>query len=323
MLAGELARRGYSQRLVVRRGSKMTATASGIEGLEVVEVASNLFAAGAAIRGCRVAHSHEGRTTYSGLYGKLFFDIPYVITRRVVAPQSRSFFRTMVYRRASEVAAVSDAARETLQVRHPDISVSIVPDAVTGFVVNEDEVRRISSKYVGKKVIGHVGALDHSHKGQLTIIEAARIAREQHPDWQFVLCGEGRDEGLFRREIGDLGNIDLVGWVDNVGDYLAAFDVFVYPSLHEALGSVLLDAMQFGLPIVATSVGGIPGIVRDGVNGLLISPEQPQEIVNGVDVLLSDPQRLAALQKVNRETAARYSASAMADRYVDLYNLDG
>lgn len=77
--------------------------------------------------------------------------------------------------------------------------------------------------------------LEHSVKGQLTIIETAREAATLRPDWHFLLLGSGDDEALFRREIAGLENIELVGFVDNVGDYLASFDLFVFPSLHEAL----------------------------------------------------------------------------------------
>ena len=134
-----------------------------------------------------------------------------------------------------------------------------------------------------------------------------------------MLCGAGRHEARFRREIGDLTNVELVGWVENVGDYLAAFDLFVYPSLHEAFGSSLLDAMHFGLPIVASNVGGIPEFVEDGVNGRLVEPENAKQIVAGIEALLADDSRFAKMQSRNREKADLYSTAQMADAYETLY----
>ena len=317
LLIRELAARGLAQRLVVRRGGSLVARCLDVEGLEIREVTPNPVAAGLAVRGSAVVHSHEARTAYSGFLAKTLFGTDYLITRRVVAPQAPSWVRSLAYRRAGKVAAVSRAAAEALQVRHPELKPVVVPDAHASFDVDAAEVKRIMAERPGKTLIGHMGAYDHSHKGQLTIIEAARIAVEQHPDFHFLLCGEGKDEARFRAEIGDLPNIELVGWVDNVGDWLAAFDLFVYPSLHEALGSTILDAMTVGLPIVASNVGGIPEVVEDGVNGRLVAPESPAQFVTAIASVLERTDN--ALRGTNREKAAKYGVTAMADTYETLY----
>ena len=59
-----------------------------------------------------------------------------------------------------------------------------------------------------------------------------------------------------------LSNLTFTGFVDNVGDYLAAFDIFILPSNREGIGSILLDAMEQGLPVIASRVGGVPDIVH-------------------------------------------------------------
>lgn len=317
LLIRELAARGLAQRLVARRGGSLVARCADVDGLEIREVTPNPAAAGLAVRGSAVAHAHEARTAYSCFLAKTLFGTDYLITRRVVAPQAPSWARSLAYRRASKVAAVSRAAADALQVRHPELEPVVVPDACASFDVDAAEVERIRAARPGRTLIGHMGAYDHSHKGQLTIIEAARIAVEQHPDWHFLLCGEGRDEARFRAEIGELPNVELVGWVENVGDWLAAFDLFVYPSLHEALGSTLLDAMGLGLPIVASNVGGIPEVVEDGVNGQLIAPESPAQLVTAIAYVLERADD--ALRDANREKAARHSVTAMADAYETLY----
>ncbi|MDJ0751158.1 MAG: glycosyltransferase [Woeseiaceae bacterium] len=317
LLVRELAARGLAQRLVVRRGALLVPRCKDVDGLEIREVASNPIAAGLAVRGSAVAHSHEARTVYSGLLAKALFGTSYLITRRVVAPQTQSRLRSLVYRRAGKIVAVSQAVVEALEVRHPELEPVVVPDAHASFDVDAAAVERIRSARAGKTLIGHVGAYDQSHKGQLTIIEAARIAVASHPDWHFLLCGEGKDEARFRAEIGDLPNIELVGWVDNVGDWLAAFDLFVYPSRHEALGSTLLDAMGLGLPILASNVGGIPEVVEDGVNGRLVTPDAPTQWVVAIEAVLG--QADDAMRDANRDKATRHGAAAMASAYETLY----
>lgn len=314
-----LAERGESQRLVIRRGNSLKQRCAAIAGLEIVEVSSNPLAAAFAVRGSRLAHSHEARTVYSCLLANLLYGTPYIITRRVVAAQSSKVVRRLAYRRARQLVGVSRAVVTSIHERFQDADTIVIPDATAGFAVDEGEVASIRARYPGKTLIGHVGALAHSHKGQSTIISAARLCAKTHPDWQFLLCGDGEDEQRFRDEIGDLGNIELVGWVENVGDWLASFDLFVYPSLHEALGSTILDAMQFGLPVVASNVGGIPDFVVDGVNGTLIEPERPGQIVGAISGLLSDPARLKIMREANRAGAMEYDAEHMTDAYAVVY----
>ncbi|HEY5642652.1 MAG TPA: glycosyltransferase family 4 protein [Gammaproteobacteria bacterium] len=318
----ELGARGVPQRLVIRRGNSLGWRCADVPGLEIREVAANPVAAALAVRGSRIAHSHQGRTVYPALLANLLFGVPYVITRRVVAVHGRNAVRSLAYNRAQAVAAVSRAAAEQLRLRHPDIEATVVPDAIAGFDSDPAAVAAIRAARPGKRLIGHVGALAHSHKGQSTIIAAAHEAAVRHPDWHFMFCGDGPDEARFREEIGDLGNVELVGWIENVGDYLAAFDLFVYPSLHEALGSTVLDAMQFGLPVVATRVGGIPEFVEDGVNGRLVPPEDPAELLAAIEAVLADEAGLVAMRERNRAKAAQYDAAHMADACEALYGLD-
>ena len=321
ILIRELASRGYSQRLVIKRGNSLKERCRAIPGLEVCEVASNPVAAGWAARGCRVVHAHEGRTVYGGLVANLLFGIPYVITRRVVAPQKDRVLRRWAYRRAARIVAISSAVVRSIQARFNGAQPAVIPDAHSGFTADRAAVEAIRGQYPGKVLIGHVGALVHSHKGQMTIIEVARRVAESRPDWQFVICGDGEDERRYREAIGDLENIELTGWVENVGDYLASFDVFLYPSLHEALGSTLLDAMHFGLPIVASKVDGIPDVVEDGVNGKLVPPEQPDAIIAAIDGVLGDRQELQAVREANREKANLFDVEHMTNAYLDVYEV--
>lgn len=320
ILVREFASRGVSQRLVVKRGSVLRQRCERFDNVDVREVAPNPLAAAIAAKGSGVVHAHDGRTVYSGLIAKLLFGIPYVITRRVVAPQSAKFVRRWAYRDAGQLVAISAAVVDSIAKRFDGIDLDIVADAVAGFDANVDETAAIRAKFAGKTLIGHIGALDHSHKGQSSIIDAARLVEHEHTDWQFLICGEGEDRQRYQDEIGDLKNVSLLGWIDNVGDYLASFDVFLYPSLHEALGSSLLDAMQFGLPIVASNVDGIPAVVEDGVNGLLIEPESPKQMVDAINSLLADEGRLPEMRQCNQSRAAQYSVGLMADCYQAIYH---
>ena len=158
-----------------------------------------------------------------------------------------------------------------------------------------------------------------SHKGQRQIIAMARQLSATHPDMVFLLIGSGRDEEVLRREAHGLGNLRFVGQVSDVGNWLAALDVFLYPSRHEGLGSVVLDAMAFGVPVVATAVGGIPEIVAAGVNGMLCEPDDIACLTAAVLTLHADRDLRQRMGEANRRRAGEFAAPAMTRRYIELY----
>lgn len=319
LLVRALSSRDWQQRLVVRNKHALVRRCADIPNLDIVQVSSNVVAAGLAARGSALVHAHEARCVYSALLASMLFGTPYVLTRRVVRPQNKSWVRDRSFWRASAVVAVSSAVARHIQVANPGLECKVVPDAHAHFEADANESQSIRQACKGKILIGHIGTLDHSAKGQLTIIETARKAVTVRPDWHFLLLGSGNDEALFQREIAGLDNIELVGFVDNVGDYLASFDLFVFPSLHEALGSTLLDAMHFGLPIVASNVAGIPEVVEDGVNGLLIEPEHADQLFDSIAAIVDDRARAQAMADANVTKSARFSADHMADAYEAIY----
>ncbi|MEO1247471.1 MAG: glycosyltransferase family 4 protein [Pseudomonadota bacterium] len=320
LLIRDLSARGVRQRLIVRKGNLLFERHCGdIPGLRIVAVSGKAFGAALAARGADLVHAHEGQAFYAAALAKLFHRVPYVLTRRVPNPQRPSLPRTLAYSWAGRFTGVSQAVARNVRERHPDLDVVVIPDAHASLDASADVVAALRAEYPGKRLIGHVGALDDAHKGQRTIIAAARRAAVEHPDWQFVLCGDGRDEGSLKAEAAGLGNLSFAGFVNNVGDYLASFSAFVFPSNFEAMGSSLLDAMHFGLPIVASRTGGITEIVEDRVNGLLISPGDSDALLASLDAVLSDPETSERMSRANRVKAKRYDASAMANAYLAEY----
>jgi len=151
------------------------------------------------------------------------------------------------------------------------------------------------------------------------IIAVARELEQTHRDIRFMLVGSGDDEGMLKSAAAGLSNVTFTGFVENVGDYLAAFDVFVLPSNREGIGSVLLDAMDRALPVVASRVGGVPDIVHDGENGILIDAGRPDQLRDGILALRADPDRRRLLGENGREVAKNYTTGVMARKYLDIY----
>jgi glycosyltransferase involved in cell wall biosynthesis len=319
LLIRTLQERGWEQRLVARRSSELSRRCADIENLQRVEVSSNPIAAMLAARGAAITHAHEARAVYAAWLSSLVAGVPYLLTRRVDNPFNRSRLRDAAYHRADEVICLSDAIVRRVVARYPSLQPKVIPSAHAALAHSGCDRDAVRQRFPGKTIVGHVGALVQRHKGQRTIIDAARLLARSHPDFLFVLVGGGEDEALLRAEASGLENVEFAGDVNNVADYLAAFDLFVFPSLHEGLGSSLLDAMSFGLPIVASNVGGISEIVDDGVNGILIAPNDSAAFIDALHRITVDTRLRGNMREANLRKAAEFNAERMGSAYEKVY----
>lgn len=320
LLIRELSARGWPQRLVARAGAPLAGRCRGIDGLEIAEIFPNQVRGAVAARGAALVHAHEGRAMYSAFFLSLWRRTPFLVTRRIDHPMNDTWLRTRAYHGANCVVSISTSIANSIRAHYPDIRSTVVPSAHANMLNGRAMTAAFRERLNGKTVIGHIGELDHGHKGQGTIIRAARRLREPYPQLHFLLVGDGKDERRFRAAAAGLDNVEFVGFVDNVEDYLAVFDVFVYPSLQEGLGSSILDAMHFGLPIVASDVGGIPEIVEDRVNGLLVRPDNADDLIAALERVVGDPGLRDSMSRRNRKKAAGYDAARMASSYEEIYD---
>ena len=319
LLVRGLAAAGWRQRLVARRGEPLAARCADVRGLEVVPVAANVVSAARALGGADLVHVHEARALQAAWLAQLLGGAPYLVTRRVEQGPSHTALNRAMYRRAARIAVLSAAIGRSMAALDPALRVEVIPSAHAALPHDAGRAAELRRSFNGSLVVGHVGALVDSHKGQRQIITLARELAGRVPQVSFVLVGGGPDEAALKAEAAGLANVHFAGEVGDVGNYLAAFDVFLYPSRHEGLGSALLDAMAFGLPIVATRVGGIPEIVGSVTNGFLVEPDDIAALAAAVLSLQADPDLRARIAAANRARAEGYSAGAMTERYINLY----
>lgn len=320
LLAHGLADRGIRQKLVARRGGMLAESCASIPGLELVAVRNNILSAVAAMNNVGLVHIHEGRAMQAGYLNQKLRGVPYLVTRRVQKGPRRNSITRAMYRQAAVIVAISKAIGASVSALDAGLECDIIPDSSAGLIFDPQAVQDIRARFGGGLIFGHIGELDDSHKGQRQIIDMASRLQHQAPDLMFVLVGSGRDEKLLRREADGLPNVRFAGRVDNVGDYLRAFDAFIYPSRHEGLGSILIDALEYGLPIVATDVGGIPELLDDGLNGFLIEPDDLDSMAHAVLQLYRDPDLRERIGQTNMKKAVQYSTAEMTRRYVSIYD---
>ena len=161
-------------------------------------------------------------------------------------------------------------------------------------------------------------------KNVSTLIEAMAIARDQLGDSKLYLTCSGRLaeplKDLVRRK-GLAGIVMFIGIVTGTDKHSCyrACDVFCLPSLFEAFGLVALEAMKFGAAVVATQEGGVRDFVEDDVNGLMFSPNDPEELACALVRLHREPALRRRLARKGQETAERFSISSVVDQHIRLY----
>ncbi|MCZ6602194.1 MAG: glycosyltransferase family 4 protein [Planctomycetota bacterium] len=174
----------------------------------------------------------------------------------------------------------------------------------------------------GAPILLFVGAF-RMRKGLHDLLAALREIRRTRSDVRLLVVGSGRgyEKPLleFSRRLGVEDRIVLSGHVRNcdLPPYYDAADAVLIPSLFEGLPLVLLEAMATARPVVATRVGGIPGVVEDRVTGHLVEPGDPIAMARRVEEIVGDPKRAARLgEEARRRVKSLYSWERVADRYL-------
>jgi len=156
------------------------------------------------------------------------------------------------------------------------------------------------------------------------LVEAFHILSKRLKNLQLRIVGDGemREELSKRINFLNLGSyVKILGYVPyhSVKDQLSNASIFVLPSRSEGLPNVLLQAMAAGLPIVATRVGGIPSLIRDGENGLLVTADDPEELAEAIKKLLMNRDLAERLGRNARKTAEEYRVERVVKLYEELF----
>ena len=223
-------------------------------------------------------------------------------------------------RRFDAVVAVSRPLVDELHGRgvHPE-RVHFVPNA---WVPAAEPLERVAARKElgarddGVPVVGWAGRLIPI-KGADVFIRALAAVRDR--EWRASIIGEGPERGALEALAAELGLAERVrfhGAIHGAARVFAAFDLFVLSSRSEGTPMVLLEAIAAGLPVVASSVGGIPDIVQDGRDAWLVPPEQPTSLARAITSALASPDEAA-----RRATAARARVTAEfdAERWIDAH----
>lgn len=277
-----------------------------------------------------VLHAHLfGSNVWASVLGRLT-RVPAVIAHEHMWAYSGGGMRPLIDRELigrfcdAFVAVSQEGRRRMIEIeRVPAGKVAYVPNGIPRLPAGDGPaLRRELGIDPGAPCIGSVGHL-RVEKAFEVLLEATAEVRRRIPEVAVVIAGEGPEramlEGL-RARLGLERAVFLPGARDDVANVLAALDVAVCCSDFEGGPLSVMEYMGAGLPVVATRVGGLPELVREGRTGLLVEPRDPGSLAVAVAGLLADPQRRAALGEAGRELqAATYDIDVWVRRLEGLY----
>jgi glycosyltransferase involved in cell wall biosynthesis len=188
-----------------------------------------------------------------------------------------------------------------------------------------DAPRRLRAEFApdGAALLLIVARL-HPEKGHEFLFRALAALRNRvDRPVRLLVAGTGTFETAYRQMVRDLGCEDAVrflGFRKDAPDLMAAADLLVLPSLAEAFGLALTEALYLGTPVVATRVGGIPEIVEDGIDGVLVPPGDSATLANALAELLNDPEKRRRLAGAGRARVGDcFRFEAMVRSYEGVY----
>lgn len=217
----------------------------------------------------------------------------------------------------------------------PARKLALIPNGIKeiAFLARPD-ARALLAQKIGRPIaqdtilIGAIAELTEN-KGLEYLIEAVSLIKKLQAascKLQALIIGAGENEGALQKEINAQKLDDavfLAGYIPHANQYLKAFDLFVLPSLKEGLPYAVMEAMAAGLPVIVTSVGGLPDLITDNEDGILMPPKDAKTLTEALQALAANPEKRAEIGARARETIrTKFGFHAMIDCTIKLYDTD-
>jgi L-malate glycosyltransferase len=228
---------------------------------------------------------------------------------------------------ADRVIVVSRSELDLLAVNHLQAAkTTLIYNGVAEPQVDLAKVNQLAEQLAlgltDQILIGTVARLSEA-KGLVYLLEAMAHLIDRHPYIKLVIAGDGELRDSLPQIADDLGirkQVVFAGYLPDVQNLMYCFDIFVLPSLQEALPLASAEAMSMGKPIVATNVGGMPEQVTDGQTGFIVPPQDSWALAAGIDRLISDPVLLTDFGKRGyARYREKFALSGMLTNTVDVY----
>jgi glycosyltransferase involved in cell wall biosynthesis len=270
---------------------------------------------------CDLVHSHGYKSDTISLIACHLAGVPIVTTihgwtSKNLKVRIYEKIQAFCWRFFNRVICVSESYKQkALQNGVPEGKITVIHNGimVDNRIIEGIENKRISflNRYgipSNHFIVGIIGRLS-IEKGHRYFIEAAYQVLKQESNVSFVIVGDGPEEDRIRKQIEQLGvnrNIHMIGYSKEMKEVYAALDAVVIASLREGLPNVLLEAMLYEKPVIAAKVGGIPEVIRDNEEGLLVPPASSSTIANTLLTLIRHPDQRKRISYAARKRVVEH-----------------
>lgn len=268
-----------------------------------------------------VLHAQSSHILTYAILSKPFHRAKIIFTRRVdFVPHGK--MTLLKYKLTDQVVAISNAIKRIL-TDFGAKDVRLISSAIMAKELDKSRAERILTDAgvdPSLHLIGTTAALVQ-HKDPLTMIEAIRELATVRRDFVFLHFGKGELEQQMRDKIAEYGLEDvykLMGFYDNVEDIFSVLDIFTMSSEQEGLGSSVLDAFMYRVPVVSTNAGGLSDLVQGG-RAVSCEVHQPEQLAAGIQSLLEEPlKRESVARRAFAYTTERHSLNCITRSYLEL-----
>jgi glycosyltransferase involved in cell wall biosynthesis len=255
------------------------------------------------------------------LHGIVAIDSKHSIKNRLLLKNVVfGYFERLAINKADAVIAVSAAIEDIAQ--NKGVKKERIYTIPNGIDLEEFD-RTHSTLKLGSPSLLFVGRLVKA-KNVKTLIRSVVLVKEEIPDIHLYIAGDGPQMSKLRILVEELGlekNITFLGYIfgDEKNQYYRSIDICIVPSTFESFSLVALEAMAAGKPVIASNVGGLPGLVEDGVTGYLFSPDDPRELADKIKQLIKNEPLQRKMGKSGREKAEHFNWSNIAKETISTY----
>ncbi len=272
--------------------------------------------------GINVIHSHDRWTAMFGRCAAALTGAQYFYTAHIVFlnhKATRAFF-------GRNITAVSESVKNNLRA-YFNIDAEHIQTIHNGediAAASPEKCLQVLRTYglEGHRVISCIGRLN-AQKGHEFLLHAVAKLKARCPELKCLLVGEGdQREALewLARELRIGGNVVFCGAQDEVAPFIQVSEMTVLPSISEGLPIAVVESLALGIPVVATRVGGVPEVVLDGENGLIVEPRDAAALAHAIEQLLRNPAGARRMGAAGREwVQSRFSLESMLHSYEEYY----
>ena len=329
-----LKKRGHAVELIALSGGALERRARG-EGFPIHAIPASSVRWGGSSqlrkllreRRYEIVHAHDPHGLTLAWLARAHRRAVLIAQRRVANPLSRAPFALARYRAAAKIFAVSKFIADSvvasgIPANHVEVvyeGVKLPPPTTLGERIAAREHLKISDADI---LLGCVGYL-LPEKGQQALIRALPSIQKDFPSCRLILAGDGPSRpGLEKlaRDLEVARQVIFAGFIEHIEDVYRSLDLFLFASLAEPLGTSMLAAMSYGLPVIGVASGGVPEMVSSGKNGLLVPSPDPDAFAACVKRLLRNREEARSFGEAARATIeGKFTDDRMVEATIQKY----